>query len=137
MRSKRRSTMHWPRLAASCLAASMLASLLTCSLDQRRIFPMHFSNRRCLRSIFRHMAHVFGTLIVECIKRSPQVSPMRVSQAHCSLKVPHFQSNTTDEIDIKKPTPARATSRWITAPYHFTIVAHTHCAYATESGHVS
>ena len=90
--STRKSRMRLINSVASCFVKSMLAFPISASFDHRWMFATCLRSRRCLRPISRHMAHVFRTLVVEWIKRFPQDSPVRCSQMHYSLKLPHLQS---------------------------------------------
>ena len=72
----RKSRMRLSNSIVPCFFTSMLAFLLSASFDHWWMFVKRLRSRRCLRPISRHMAHVFGTLVVEWIERIPQDSPV-------------------------------------------------------------
>ena len=74
--SLRKLRMLLSNSVASCFPTSMLAFLPSASFDHRWMFIKCLRSYRCLRPISRHMAHVFGTLVVEWIERIPQDSPV-------------------------------------------------------------
>jgi hypothetical protein len=87
-----KSRIHPINSVASCFAKSMLAFLPSASFDHRWMFAACLCSLRFLRPISRHMAHVFGTLVVELIERIPLDWPVRCTQMHLALKCPHLQS---------------------------------------------